>query len=321
MFNWLDWILVPAVMFFVWEGWLAGGIKVLSGMISFLGSLWLAVKYHSAAGRFVGEKFGISRVWVDVVGYLIVAVTAETIISIALHLLLQKLTGKRTQSQWNRAIGAAANGIKGLVLAAFALLVIIALPLKGNIRRDIRSSILGSRLVAAAQKYGGQVETSINEAAAEAVRFLTIKPQSTEIIPLNLPLETCRLNVGEEEEWKMLGLINRERENAGSEPLGIDRQITAVAREYGRDMFERKYFSHYSPEGTDAGERLEKGGVVYALAGENLAYAPDLETAHKGLMESEGHRKNILEPRFGRVGIGVIDAGICGMMFVQNFAD
>ena len=218
MFNWLDWILVPAVMFFVWEGWLAGGIKVLSGMISFLGSLWLAVKYHSAAGRFVGEKFGISRIWVDVVGYLIVAVTAETIISIALHLLLQKLTGKRTQSQWNRAIGAAANGIKGLVLAAFALLVIIALPLKGNIRRDIRSSILGSRLVAAAQKYGGQVETSINEAAAEAVRFLTIKPQSTEIIPLNLPLETCRFNVSEEEEWKMLGLINREGKTLAQSP-------------------------------------------------------------------------------------------------------
>lgn len=52
-----------------------------------------------------------------------------------------------------------------------------------------------------------------------------------------------------------------------------------------------------------------------------MAYAPDTQTAHTGLMDSEGHKRNILEAEFGRVGIGVIDAGVQGMMFVQVFAD
>ncbi|MEK7065349.1 MAG: CAP domain-containing protein, partial [Patescibacteria group bacterium] len=78
---------------------------------------------------------------------------------------------------------------------------------------------------------------------------------------------------------------------------------------------------HVNPEGKDAGDRLGDGGVTYFVAGENLAYAPDVATAHEGLMNSEGHRKNILEPQFRKVGIGVIDGGVYGEMFTQNFTD
>ena len=54
---------------------------------------------------------------------------------------------------------------------------------------------------------------------------------------------------------------------------------------------------------------------------ENLALAPNVDIAHKGLMNSPGHRANILSPSFGRVGIGVIDGGGYGKMFAQEFAD
>jgi uncharacterized protein YkwD len=66
---------------------------------------------------------------------------------------------------------------------------------------------------------------------------------------------------------------------------------------------------------------MTESGVQYMLAGENLAYAPTVEIAHKGLMNSPGHRENILRPEFGRIGIGVIDGGIYGKMFTQNFGD
>ena len=64
-----------------------------------------------------------------------------------------------------------------------------------------------------------------------------------------------------------------------------------------------------------------KAGVEFFIVGENLAFAPTLEIAHDGLMQSPGHRKNILEEEFERVGIGVIDGGSYGRMFVQVFAD
>ena len=47
----------------------------------------------------------------------------------------------------------------------------------------------------------------------------------------------------------------------------------------------------------------------------------ELVMAHVGLMASPGHKENILETAFGRVGIGVIDGGSCGLMFTQEFAD
>jgi len=43
--------------------------------------------------------------------------------------------------------------------------------------------------------------------------------------------------------------------------------------------------------------------------------------AMQGLMNSPGHRANILSPSFHKVGIGVLDAGIYGEMFVQEFTD
>jgi uncharacterized protein YkwD len=86
-------------------------------------------------------------------------------------------------------------------------------------------------------------------------------------------------------------------------------------------MWERQYFGHISPEGRDIGDRLNAAGIGYSLAGENLALAPTVTTAQNGLMNSEGHRANILEPKFKKIGIGVIDNGIYGKMFVQVFTD
>jgi uncharacterized protein YkwD len=86
-------------------------------------------------------------------------------------------------------------------------------------------------------------------------------------------------------------------------------------------MWERKYFSHISPEGEDVGDRLDRHNINYFYAGENLALAPTTQTAHNGLMNSEGHRRNILEPQFRSVGIGVIDNGVYGKIFVQVFTD
>lgn len=50
-------------------------------------------------------------------------------------------------------------------------------------------------------------------------------------------------------------------------------------------------------------------------------FPPTVIVAHNGLMNSEGHRANILSPEFSRVGIGVIDNGIYGKIFVQIFTD
>jgi uncharacterized protein YkwD len=85
-------------------------------------------------------------------------------------------------------------------------------------------------------------------------------------------------------------------------------------------MFRLGYFSHTSPVSGSPADRLAHAGVAYAASGENLAYAPSVELAHQGLMASPGHRANILEPAYSRVGIGVQNAGLYGRMFTEEFA-
>jgi uncharacterized protein YkwD len=66
---------------------------------------------------------------------------------------------------------------------------------------------------------------------------------------------------------------------------------------------------------------MREAHVRYLTAGENLALAPTLQVAHSGLMNSPGHRANILHPQFGRLGIGILDGGIRGLMVSQEFRD
>jgi uncharacterized protein YkwD len=116
-------------------------------------------------------------------------------------------------------------------------------------------------------------------------------------------------------------LVNEERRKRGIRELTYRSDVVPVARAHATDMWERQYFGHVSPDGEDVGDRLNRANINYTLAGENLALAPTLATAHNGLMNSEGHRANILEPEFRRMGIGVVDNGIYGKMFVQIFTD
>jgi len=64
---------------------------------------------------------------------------------------------------------------------------------------------------------------------------------------------------------------------------------------------------------------MRDAGVRFSTAGENLALAPTVQVAHTGLMNSPGHRANILHKDFGRVGIGIMDGGIRGLMVSQEF--
>jgi uncharacterized protein YkwD len=84
-------------------------------------------------------------------------------------------------------------------------------------------------------------------------------------------------------------------------------------------MFRLKYFGHQSPVAGSPFDRLAAAKIPYSRAGENLAYAHSVAIAHRGLMESQGHRENILRPEFTRIAIGVVAAGAYGRMFTQLF--
>jgi uncharacterized YkwD family protein len=121
------------------------------------------------------------------------------------------------------------------------------------------------------------------------------------------------------DEQKMINLVNVQRAKYGLTPLKINADLIQAARLKAKDMVENNYFSHTSPTYGSPFNMLRQFGISYRTAAENLAGAPTVEIAHESLMNSPGHRANILNPNFTDIGIGVISGSIYGKIFVQMF--
>jgi uncharacterized protein YkwD len=104
----------------------------------------------------------------------------------------------------------------------------------------------------------------------------------------------------------MLLLTNGARKRAGLAPLELDAALESVAYAHSQDMVSAGFFGHQSPTTGTVDDRMKAARLRVTLVGENVARAPSPRDAHAMLMASPGHRDNILNPRFSRVGIGVV---------------
>lgn len=319
--NWIDWIIFFVVLYHVIDGWDKGLMSLLSNTIAFLASLFIAVRFHAPVGYFLVTKFNLPQIWSSVLGYIILAFPSEMMINSVFEWMLFKIPKNISKNIVNRWFGSVFAMINALLLLAFLLLIVLAIPIRGSVKKDIKNSIIGSKLVLLSEAYSGNVKSSLDSITQEALKFVTVKPSSQERLNLDVTPDQNQLSLDEDSEAKMLNLVNAERAKLGLSTLIVEGALTNIARSHSRDMFERRYFSHYSPEGYDVGYRARAEGIRYALIGENLAYAPDVEMAHTGFMNSEGHRKNILDSSWSRIGIGVMDGDVYGKMFTQVFAN
>jgi uncharacterized YkwD family protein len=121
------------------------------------------------------------------------------------------------------------------------------------------------------------------------------------------------------DEQKMIDLVNAERAKQGLQPLIADLDLSKVARIKSQDMVDKNYFSHQSPTYGSPFDMMKQFGIVYTAAGENIACNQTVEKAHEALMNSTGHRANILSKDYTHIGIGIVDGGPCGKMFTQMF--
>jgi uncharacterized protein YkwD/uncharacterized membrane protein required for colicin V production len=320
-FNWVDWVIVAVIAYHAFLGWQAGFFPLITSFVSFIAAVWAAIAWQGPASTFLMDKFGIALLWSQVVSYIGIALVVQELVQEVAHAFIARVPKKLQMSRISEWLGALISAVNGLIVASFVLLVILALPLRGTVKSDIASSKIGGFLTRYIEQYGGPVQSAIRNVGQDARRFFTVEPDSKEKIALDVTVTALDLRIDEMAEKQMLEMVNAERAKVGSPALVIDSKIVSVARAYSRDMFERKFFSHYSPDGEDAVARMKKGGVTFTLAGENLAYAPDVDAAHQGLMESEGHKRNILDPEFRRIGIGIIATDRYGIMVTQNFAD
>ncbi len=111
-------------------------------------------------------------------------------------------------------------------------------------------------------------------------------------------------------EKKVVELTNAERQKQGLKPLQIDDKLSKSAHAKSQDMKDKNYFDHQSPTYGSPFDMMKSFGITYKTAGENIAKGqPTPEAVVKAWMNSEGHRKNIMNPEFTQIGVGYVESG------------
>lgn len=146
----------------------------------------------------------------------------------------------------------------------------------------------------------------------------TTPPQNNNVETNNNENTTTNQNIANEEQ-QLINLINQSRQQNGLKPLTADNQLSEVARIKSKDMIDKNYFSHNSPTYGDPFKMLNDFGIQYLRAAENIAGNSTVEKAHEALMNSPGHRKNILNPEFTHIGVGIQKGSQYGYMFTELF--
>ncbi|TYR79921.1 hypothetical protein FZC66_12325 [Priestia megaterium] len=114
---------------------------------------------------------------------------------------------------------------------------------------------------------------------------------------------------------QILDITNVIRQRHKLPLLEWDQETANVAYLHSKEMSDLQYFAHDSPVEGDLGNRLQKGDVMYQRAGENIASNyPDGIAAVEGWLNSEGHRKALLNKEFTHLGVGVYEK-----YYTQNF--
>lgn len=108
--------------------------------------------------------------------------------------------------------------------------------------------------------------------------------------------------------FKVLELVNEERAKENLAPLTLHQGAMECAQLRAEEA--KKSFSHTRPNGSPCFTALKEAGIAYAKAGENLAgKIKTPEKVVKAWMDSPGHRKNIMDPKFSQIGIGYVASG------------
>jgi len=316
--NAIDLLLLAVIILSLVNGYRRGFVHGVLDLAGWVLSVLAGLRYYQPVARWLGARVDLwSEVWDQPIAFILIGVFVSIVVHLIGHAILTRLPKDIQKRSGNQILGLLPGFVNGLIIAAILSALLLALPLSERVSESTRDSAIANRLAVYAERLEGQLRPVFGEAIGRTLNLLTIRPDSNERVTLPFKVATTRPRPDLEK--RMLDLVNQERAAAGLRPLAADPEMTEVARRHSADMFARGYFAHDTPEGLTPFDRMRQSDVEFLTAGENLALAPTLQVAHTGLMNSPGHRANILRPQFGRVGIGIMDGGMRGLMVSQEF--
>ena len=119
---------------------------------------------------------------------------------------------------------------------------------------------------------------------------------------------------------QVLELVNIERTKRGLSALTLDSKLSSVATTKSQDMINKNYFDHTSPTYGSPFDMMKKFGISYRTAGENIAKGQRTpQEVMNAWMNSSGHRANILNANFTKLGVGIAKDSNGRLYWTQMF--
>lgn len=129
--------------------------------------------------------------------------------------------------------------------------------------------------------------------------------------PTLCPIKPLEINATQLEK-SIFDFVNYERIGKDIKPLKYSNKLAQVARNHSRDMVQRDFCEHNTPEGRSSTDRIREGKLFFLMTGENIYCVWNLmndtdlaENIVQGWMDSPGHRASILTTEYTKAGVGL----------------
>ena len=119
---------------------------------------------------------------------------------------------------------------------------------------------------------------------------------------------------------EVIDLVNKERKKEGISPLKYNSLLEQTAQQHSEDMALNDFFDHTNLKGESPFDRMRNNGIDYFSAGENIACGQSSpQEVMESWMNSDGHRKNILNASYNQIGVGIAINEYGVIYWTQNF--
>lgn len=310
-----DIILILSILFFTWLGYRRGFINSFFDLVKWTGALLLAALCYDDTATLLAQNFSIQQEWQKPVSFMLLFAAGLLLLTLLFILLKKIISAAAQQSFVNKITGLIPGFLSGIVIAMLLAKIFIVSVWFTPTGKGSKNILLAS-LANSTNWLDDRMDQVFNAPPPPQISGAaeTLYSESEEF-------KSATFNARPDLETQLLHMVNAERKTIGLKLLVADGKLQLAAHAHAADMFTKGYFSHITPDGINPFERMKKLGVKYSSAGENLAHSHDLDGAHTGLMNSPGHRANILNKQFGKVGISILDGGVKGLMVVQEFSN
>ena len=324
--DYVDIFIYIFIFYLIIFGWRKGSSLIIFYIFSFLISIFFSFKYSFSIGVYISGWLNSNQQISQIFSGVIIFIASITAAS-----LIQNVTiTKKNDGEFGSKI---LGSLLSLVLSNLILTLIISLVTLFTLPNFVQQKIENSSLVSFYIEPDSIPQQSLELITGTDLlkvtnRIKKLTGNSSVVVDeygcLEIPEEPLSKLISKDKEaLEMLELINLERINENVDPVQFNQQYSDVAKDYALKMYLEGFWCHQDPNnGYYATDRLKEVGFRgknIQEVSENLAISSTIYSGHEELMNSESHRKTILDNEFNRVGIGIM-SGPTGLIIVQIFS-